>query len=235
MSDLVVVVPTYNEAENLPLLARAVLDLPIGADLLVVDDASPDGTGEIALALGRETGRVALLSRSGKLGLGTAYIAGFREALARGYRRIVQMDADFSHRPVDLPRLVKALDRADLVIGSRYVRGGGPESWGLGRRILSRGGSLYARLLLSLPVNDVTGGFKAWRRETLLRLGLDSVRSNGYCFQVEMTWRACRAGARIREVPIRFPDRRVGKSKMSRAVFLEAVWRVPLLRAGGPS
>jgi dolichol-phosphate mannosyltransferase len=225
-----VVVPTYDERENLPAVAAAVVGLRPPVDLLVVDDASPDGTGEIAEDLaGAHPGRVHVLHRAGKLGLGTAYLEGFAWGLAEGYGAVAQMDADFSHDPAVLPRLFAALDRADLAIGSRYVAGGGTRNWGVGRKVLSRGGSLYARLLLGLPVNDVTGGFKAWRRETLERLDLDSVRSNGYCFQVEMTYRAFRRGARIAEVPIVFVDRRVGQSKMSRAIFLEALWRVPLL------
>jgi dolichol-phosphate mannosyltransferase len=230
----IVVVPTFNEAENLPTLAERLLALPVAVDLLVVDDASPDGTGEISEDLSRRTGgRVRALHRPGKLGLGSAYLAGFTRGLADGYRRIVQMDCDFSHDPAMVPRLLATLDRADLVIGSRYVPGGGVENWGLLRRAISRGGSLYARLLLGVPVNDVTGGFKAWRRETLETVGIPFVRSNGYCFQVEMTYRAFRRGARIREVPIVFPDRRVGKSKMSRRIVLEAVWRVPWLLLSG--
>lgn len=230
---LLIVIPTYDEADNLPRIARSVLDACPGADLLVVDDASPDGTAEVARRLGAETGgRVSLLSRPGKLGLGTAYLDGFRLGLERGYERFVQMDADFSHRPEDLPRLVAGLASADLVIGSRYVRGGGTMHWGRGRRFVSRGGSAYARTILGLPVQDATGGFKAWRRGALRAVDFRRVRSNGYCFQVEMTWRAHRAGARIREVPILFPDRRVGRSKMSRAILLEAVWRVPALALG---
>ncbi len=235
MSELraLVVIPTYNEAENLRPLILKVLALPSAVDVLVVDDASPDGTAAIARELGRESGgRVHLLLRSEKLGLGTAYLAGFGWGLLRGYEALVQMDADFSHDPERVPALLAALDRADLAIGSRYVRGGGTRNWGILRKILSRGGSLYSRLLLGLPVNDATGGFKAWRATTLDRLGLDFVQSNGYCFQVEMTFRAFQRGARIREVPIVFVDRRVGLSKMSRSVFLEAVWRVPLLAFG---
>jgi dolichol-phosphate mannosyltransferase len=225
-----IVIPTYDEAENLRPLVTRIFALPVSVDILVVDDSSPDGTADLARDLGREFGgRVHLLLRAGKQGLGTAYLDGFRWGLERGYQALVQMDADFSHEPERVPALLAALDRADLVIGSRYARGGGTLNWGLFRRILSRGGSLYARILLGLPVNDVTGGFKAWRAETLRRLGLDFVQSNGYCFQVEMTHRAFRRGARIREVPIVFADRRVGQSKMSGTIFLEAVWRVPLL------
>ncbi len=225
------VIPTFDEAENLRPLVSRLLALPEPLDVLVVDDASPDGTGEIAEELGRETGgRVRVIHRPAKRGLGTAYVAGFRRGLEEGYGRLLQMDADLSHDPGAVPALLRALSRADLAVGSRYVRGGGTRNWGRARRLLSRGGSLYARLLLSLPVSDATGGFKAWRRETLLELGLERVRSTGYCFQVETTYRAHRRGARIVEVPIVFTDRRVGRSKMSGAVFLEAVWKVPLLR-----
>jgi len=228
-----VVVPTYNEAENVAELTRRILEQPLDLDVLVVDDGSPDGTGDIVSGLARETsGRVRLLRRRAKLGLGTAYVDGFRDGLERGYSAIAQMDADFSHEPDDLPRLLGALRRADLAVGSRYARGGGTRNWGPLRRVVSRGGSLYARLLLSLPVADATGGFKAWRRETLLGLRLDKVRSNGYCFQVEMTYRAHRMGARIVELPIVFVDRRVGRSKMSSGIFLEAIVKVPLLRTG---
>ncbi len=225
-----VVIPTYDEAENLPPLVARILALPVTVDILVVDDSSPDGTADLARELSREfEGRVHLLLRAGKRGLGTAYLDGFRWGLERGYPVFVQMDADFSHDPERVPALLAALDTADLAIGSRYTPGGGTRHWGVFRKVLSRGGSLYARILLGLPVSDVTGGFKAWRAEMLCRLGLDFVRSNGYCFQVEMTHRAFRNGARIREVPIVFADRRVGQSKMSGAIFLEAIWRVPLL------
>jgi dolichol-phosphate mannosyltransferase len=228
-----VVVPTYNEADNIGELVARILEQPIDLDVLVIDDASPDGTGDIVEELTRKTaGRVSLMRREAKLGLGTAYVAGFRAGLDRAYPSIAQMDADFSHEPDVLPRLFGALRRADLAVGSRYVRGGGTRNWGPLRQVVSRGGSLYARLLLSLPVSDATGGFKAWRRETLTGLGLDKVRSNGYCFQVEMTYRAHRMGARIAELPIVFADRRVGRSKMSSAIFLEAIVKVPLLRAG---
>ncbi|MHC4469411.1 MAG: polyprenol monophosphomannose synthase [Planctomycetota bacterium] len=228
-----VVVPTYNEAENIADLAERILAQPVDLDLLVVDDASPDGTGDVVDDLTRRTGgRVRALHRREKLGLGTAYVAGFRDGLAKGYSFLAQMDADFSHDPDELPRLIGALAHADLVIGSRYVRGGGIRNWGPLRRLVSRGGSLYARLLLSLPVADATGGFRAWRRDALVGLGLDKVRSNGYSFQVEMAFRAHRKGARIVELPIVFTDRRVGQSKMSSAIFLEAFLKVPLLRTG---
>ena len=228
-----IVVPTFNEAENLPTLTERLLALPFEPDLLVVDDNSPDGTGEIAEDIRKgSAGRVRVLRRGGKLGLGSAYLEGFRLGLDAGYGTILQMDADFSHDPADVPRLIDALDRADLALGSRYAPGGGTRNWGAVRKLVSRGGSFYARILLGLPVQDVTGGFKAWRRELLLALDLDRVGSTGYCFQAEMTWRAFRTGARIVEVPILFTDRRVGSSKMSGGIVLEAVWRVPLLALG---
>ena len=233
MAETLIVVPTYNEAENLRPLVEQVLALDPAPDILVVDDGSPDGTGDLAEDLRRETGgRVLVHHRAGKLGLGTAYVEGFKLGLERDYRHLMQMDADFSHDPAYVTPMIDLLKTADLVIGSRYAEGGGTENWGLARRVISRGGSLYARLALSLPVSDVTGGFKAWRRETLLAVGLDKIRSNGYCFQVEMTYRAFRNGARIQEFPIVFADRRVGQSKMSKVIILEAVWRVPLLRWG---
>ena len=226
-----VVVPTYSEAENLPSIVSRVLALDRPLDVLVVDDSSPDGTGEIADRLAAESpGRVRVLHRPKKLGLGPAYRDGFRRALDLGYGAIAQMDADFSHDPAYLPVFLDLLADADLVVGSRYVAEGGTEHWGLGRRIVSRGGSAWARFFLGLPVRDATAGFKMWRRDTLAAIDLDAVRSNGYCFQVEMTYRALRRGARIVESPIVFPDRRVGRSKMSKAIFIEAVWRVPLLR-----
>lgn len=218
-----VVVPTFDEADNVqPLLER----MPATLDVLFVDDASPDGTADRIRAL--EDPRVSLLERGGKLGLASAYVDGFKLALDRGYDRILQMDADLSHDPSDALRLLD--EDADLVLGSRYVPRGGTRNWPLGRRLLSRFGSLYARSVLGLPQRDVTGGFKAWRAETL-RAALDRpVRSEGYAFQVEMTWRAVQAGARVTEVPILFTERRVGESKMSPAIALEACWRLPLLR-----
>ena len=226
-----VVMPTYNECDNIDPMIKAVLAYP-WLHMLVVDDASPDGTAKRVrdLASGLFSGRLFLLERSGKQGLGTAYLAGFRWALERDYEAVFEMDADFSHNPVDLPRLKEALDTADLAIGSRYVNGGGVENWGAGRRFLSMGGSLYARTILALPVRDVTGGFKAFRRTALEALTLSSVRSNGYSFQVEMNYRAYQKGLRIAEVPIVFADRRVGASKMNRRIVLEAVTMVWQLR-----
>ncbi len=228
----IVVVPTYNEAENLPALVERIMALP-DFSLLVVDDNSPDGTGDLAEELRSSfPGRMELLRRSGKLGLGTAYLAGFRIALRLGYSYLFQMDADFSHDPADLPRLLAELQAgADLVIGSRYAPGGGTQNWPLWRLAMSRGGSLYARAVLGLPIRDLTGGYRGWRRQTLLDIPLGQVRSEGYSFQLEMAYRSARAGKRMVEIPIRFVERRSGASKMSTAIFLEAimtVWRLRL-------
>jgi dolichol-phosphate mannosyltransferase len=228
------VLPTYNEAENIEPLVTAVLDkLPPSARVLVVDDNSPDGTGRIADRLAAEHEAVGVLHRPGKEGLGPAYVAGFRRALAQGAGLVLEMDADFSHEPAYLPRLLEAAARADLVIGSRYVPGGGVGDWGPLRRAISRSGSAYARLVLGVGVRDLTGGFKCFRREVLEAIDLEAVRSRGYAFQVELTYRAIQRGFRVAEVPIVFRDRRVGASKMSRSIVLEAIWRVPLLRLAG--
>ncbi len=230
-----VVLPTYNEAENLERIVAAILDAaPAGTGILVVDDGSPDGTGQIADRLAGEDGRVSVLHRAVKEGLGPAYIAGFARALADGAELIVQMDADFSHDPADVPRLIAAVrDGADLALGSRYVPGGGVADWGWTRRAISRGGSTYARLWLGLPIRDLTGGFKCYRRETLAAIELPTVSALGYAFQIETTNRAVQAGYEVVEVPIVFRDRRVGNSKMSRAIVAEAAWRVPMLRLKG--
>jgi dolichol-phosphate mannosyltransferase len=226
-----VVVPTYNEAETIEALVRAVRDpLPTDRRLLIVDDASPDGTGEIAERLAAELGDVGVIHGPAKQGLGPAYRAGFREALLGGAELVVQMDADFSHDPAELPSLMKAAADADLVIGSRYVPGGRILDWGPARRGISRWGSLYSRAVLGVGVRDLTSGFKCWRASALRAVDPQSVRSEGYAFQVEMTYRAIRAGLRVVEVPITFRDRRVGESKMSRAIVLEAAWKVPSLR-----
>jgi dolichol-phosphate mannosyltransferase len=231
-----VVLPTYDEAENLEKIVSAVADrLPGSHRILVVDDNSPDGTGEIADRLARERDDVAVLHRTDKEGIGPAYLAGFAEALAAGASTIVQMDADFSHDPAYLPELIAATRQADLAIGSRYVRGGGVENWGALRRAISRGGSTYARIMLGVGVRDLTGGFKAWRREALERIDLGQVAPRGYAFQVEMTYRALGAGLEVVEVPIIFRDRDLGASKMSRSIFFEAIWRVPAMRFGGSS
>jgi dolichol-phosphate mannosyltransferase len=229
------VLPTYNEAGNLSaVVAQSLAELPDDARVLVVDDASPDGTGAIADRLAAERpDRVEVLHRTGKRGLGPAYIAGFRRALAGGAGLVLEMDADLSHDPADLPRLLAAAAGADLVIGSRYVTGGRVEAWSPSRRLLSRGGSAYARHVLGLGVHDLTGGFKCFRREVLEAIDLGSVDSRGYAFQVEMTYRAARRGFRIAEVPIVFHDRREGASKMTAAIAAEAAWRVPWLRFGG--
>jgi len=229
------ILPTYNEAENIAPFVDAVRDkLPPSARVLVVDDSSPDGTGEIADRLAAEHENVSVLHRPLREGLGPAYIAGFREALAGGADLILEMDSDFSHEPAYLPRLLEAAERADLVIGSRYVEGGGVGDWGALRRAISRGGNSYARAMLGrgVGVNDLTGGFKCFRREVLEAIDLDSVRAKGYAFQVELTYRAVQKGFRVVEVPIVFRDRRVGSSKMSRAIVAEAIWRVPLIRFG---
>ncbi len=227
-----VVLPTYDEIDNLRPIAAAILERLPGATLLVVDDASPDGTGELADELAAADPRIRVRHRAGKQGLGRAYLDGFRVALAGGAEQVVQMDADWSHDPAALPSLLAPLldDSADMVIGSRYVKGGGVEDWGVARRIISRGGSLFARIVLALPVRDLTGGFKAWRASTLAAIPFGGVHAGGYVFQIEMTWRARSAGARIREVPIVFRDRRVGSSKMSRRIIVEALVVVVSLR-----
>jgi dolichol-phosphate mannosyltransferase len=228
-----VVLPTFEEAPNIERMVEQVrVKLPSGGQVLVVDDSSPDGTGEIAARLAGERDGVRFLSRPHKEGLGPAYIAGFREALGGGAGLIVEMDSDFSHEPAYLPRLLEAAERADLVIGSRYVPGGGVTDWGALRRGISRWGSAYARLVLGVGVRDLTGGFKCFRREVLEAIDLDSIHSRGYAFQVEMTYRALQHGFRVVEVPIVFRDRQAGSSKMSRSIVLEAIWRVPLLRFG---
>ncbi len=229
--DTWVLVPTYNESENLPGIARAILERLPGATLLVIDDASPDGTGELADGLAAGDSHVRVLHRPGKQGLGRAYVDGFRVALDGGAGRIVQMDADWSHDPAYLPALLDPLDHgASLVIGSRYVRGGGVRDWGLARKVVSRGGSLFARIVLGLGVHDLTGGFKAWRRELLATIPWSGVHAGGYVFQIETTYLATRLGARVAEVPIVFPDRRVGVSKMSRRIVVEALLVVLTLR-----
>jgi dolichol-phosphate mannosyltransferase len=236
-----VILPTYNELENLPGISAAILESLPEATLLVVDDTSPDGTGELADRLAVADPRIRVRHRPGKEGLGRAYLDGFRDALGGGAAIVVQMDADWSHDPTALPSLLAPIldGRADLVIGSRYTRGGAVEDWGLARRIVSRGGSLFARVVLGLGPQDLTGGFKGWRASTLGGLSFDGVRAGGYVFQIEMTYRASRMGARVVEVPITFRDRRVGMSKMSRRIILEALTvvvglRLDELRGRGP-
>jgi dolichol-phosphate mannosyltransferase len=236
-----VVLPTYNEAENLESIATAILAALPAATLLVVDDGSPDGTGQLADRLAVADDRVWVLHRTAKAGLGRAYLAGFRVALDGAATAVLQMDADWSHDPASLAALLEPVTdgSADLVIGSRYTRGGGVVDWGFARRVISRGGSLFARLVLGLPARDLTGGFKAWRAATLGTIDFDGVHAGGYVFQIEMTFRADRAGARIREVPITFRDRRVGQSKMSRRIVVEALvvvcqLRIDEIRGRGP-
>jgi len=226
-----VILPTYNEAENLERIVGAVLEqLPDSGRVLVVDDNSPDGTGLIADGLAASSDSVSVLHRERKEGLGPAYLAGFHLALEGGAQRIVEMDADFSHDPAYLPILIGAADDHDLVIGSRYVPGGGVTDWGPMRRFISRGGSTYARLALRLPVRDLTGGFKCFRREVLEAINLETIEARGYAFQVETTYRALKAGFRVIEIPIVFRDRTDGASKMSRSIVAEAMWRVPAMR-----
>ena len=228
-----VVIPTFNEAENLEAIVTAVRDaLPAEPRFLIVDDSSPDGTGEIADRLAAEADDLEVLHRSEKEGLGPAYLAGFKRALESGAERIVQMDADFSHDPADVPRLLDTQEQTgtDLVVGSRYVAGGGVTDWGAVRRFISRGGGSYAQAVLWVRVRDLTGGFKCWRRDALASIDFDLVESKGYAFQIEMTYRAIKAGFRVVEVPIVFRERRVGASKMSRGIVAEAIWRVPALR-----
>jgi len=225
---VIVCLPTYNERENLERMLRALGDK--GVDVLVIDDNSPDGTGEIADRLAAELNYVSVLHRERKEGLGPAYLAGFRRALADGADLVLEMDADFSHDPADVTRLVEAAGKADVVLGSRYVAGGAIANWGPLRRFVSAGGSFYARVMLGVPVRDLTGGFKCFRREVLENLDLDAIASRGYAFQIETTYRALRGGFSVIEIPIRFVDRVHGGSKMSRSIFLEAVWKVPVLR-----
>lgn len=231
MGDLLVCLPTYNERDNLAPITRAILDAEPRAEILVIDDDSPDGTGRLADELAAAEPRLHVLHRERKAGLGRAYLAGFRWALERGYAFIAEMDADFSHAPADLPRLLAEADRgADVVLGSRYAAGGGTRNWGVSRKIISRGGSLYARTILGVRVRDLTGGFKVFRRRVLEALDLSAIQSNGYSFQIELTYRALRKGFTVREVPIVFEDRRVGQSKMSKAIFREALFMVWRLR-----
>jgi dolichol-phosphate mannosyltransferase len=237
VSGVWLILPTYNEAENLERFVRRVLPRLASAAgehrVLIVDDSSPDGTGEIADRLAAELEPVEVLHRTDKDGLGRAYAAGFERALAEGAELVMQMDVDFSHDPTHVPALIAAAADADLVLGSRYVAGGGVTDWGLARRLLSRGGSWYARTVLGVPVRDLTGGFKCFRRELLEDLTLAGFQTAGFGFQVEVTYRAIRSGARVREVPIRFRDRQVGDSKMSSRIVVEALWRVAQLRLRG--
>jgi dolichol-phosphate mannosyltransferase len=232
-TSVLIILPTYNERENLPAIVPAIHAVLPEARLLVIDDGSPDGTGVIADDLAAHDPRIAVVHRPGKLGLGTAYLLGFQRAIDEQVDYVFEMDSDFSHEPSALPDLLGAAQAgADLVIGSRYVPGGGTQNWGLRRKIISRGGSLYAAAVLGIRVHDLTSGFKCFRRSTLERMDLGRVRSEGYSFQIEMTYRVLRAGMHVAEVPIVFADRRVGHSKMSRKIFLEAVGMVWRLRFG---
>jgi dolichol-phosphate mannosyltransferase len=225
----VVVIPTYNEADNVALLIPQIHEVVPDLDILVVDDNSPDGTGEIVAGLAAQDPRIHLLSREGKQGLGRAYGAGFKQCLADGYDLICQMDCDFSHQPKYLAQFLERIADADVVIGSRYIRGGATEDWPLRRKILSKGGNFYARTILGIRVTDLTGGFKCWRREVLEAIDLDSVGAAGYAFQMEMNFRTARKGFRIVEIPITFPDRTRGESKLGKGIFWESLkmpWRL---------
>jgi dolichol-phosphate mannosyltransferase len=236
MEPVLVIVPTYNERDNLPAIIAAVHQYLPEADLLVVDDNSPDGTGQLADELTAADPKLFVLHRGGKQGLGTAYVAGFKWALDRTYEYVFEMDCDFSHDPKYLPELLaRAHAGADVVLGSRYVDGGGTVNWGPLRKLISRGGSFYARTILGIGIRDVTGGFKCFRRRVLEALDLDTVSAQGYGFQIEMTFRALKQGFRVEEVPIVFVDRRVGQSKMSKKIFLEALTLVWKLRLSGDS
>ena len=228
------ILPTYNEAVNIEPFVHAVLPELAEASpehrILIVDDNSPDGTGRIADSLAAEIEAVEVLHRAEKQGLGVAYLAGFRHALSHGADLVLEMDSDFSHSPADVPRLIRAAEDADLVLGSRYVPGGGVSDWGLLRRVLSRGGSWYARLVLRVGVHDLTGGFKCFRRQVLEGIDLDAIHAEGYGFQIEVTYRAIRAGFRVTEIPIVFRERQAGLSKMTARIAVEAVWKVPALR-----
>ena len=232
MPRALVCLPTYNERENLEAMVRAlgeVLDTARDG-VLVIDDGSPDGTGEIADRLAGELPWVSVLHRNRKEGIGPAYVSGFRRGLGEGAELLLEMDCDFSHDPRDVPRLIAAAEEADLVLGSRYVEGGGTENWGLVRRFVSRGGCIYAQVLLGVRVRDLTGGLKCFRRQTLEAIDLGALSAHGYAFQIETTYRVLRADLRVKEIPIRFVERRAGSSKMTGAIVLEAVWKVPLLR-----
>ena len=232
MPRAVLCLPTYNERENLELMIAALGEaLDTSQDrVLVIDDGSPDGTGEIADRLASEHSWVSVLHRTTKEGIGPAYVAGFRQALVEGAELVLEMDCDFSHNPADVPRLIAAAESADLVLGSRYAPGGGTANWGLVRRVVSRGGCLYAQVILGMRVRDLTGGFKCFRRPTLETIDLDALSAHGYAFQIETTYRVRRAGLRIQEVPITFVERRAGASKMTGSIVAEAMWKVPLLR-----
>ncbi|RAL24965.1 dolichyl-phosphate beta-D-mannosyltransferase [Lujinxingia litoralis] len=231
--DVLICIPTYNEAGNIGPITSAILERCPQVHLLIIDDGSPDGTGQLADELARADERIHVMHRTEKAGLGRAYIAGFKWALAQGFEHVVEMDADFSHRPEDLPKLLEQLDHFDVVIGSRYVAGGATRDWGLFRRLLSRGGGFYARLVLGVDIRDLTAGFVAWRRQVLETIDLEKVEASGYVFQIELKYRAHQHGFRMVEVPIVFPDRQVGDSKMTPDIAAEAltrVWKIRLKR-----
>jgi dolichol-phosphate mannosyltransferase len=228
-----IIIPTYNERDNVAAIAEAVLAVVPRVNILFVDDGSPDGTGQLLDEMSARDPRVKVKHRAGKLGLGTAYLEGFRAGLEGGYEKLIEMDADFSHDPRYLPEMLRRIDDgADVVIGSRYVGGGGTANWGLGRKIISRGGGLYARTILGVPIRDLTAGFICYRRKVLETIDLAGIRSEGYGFQIEMKYRVLRAGFRVEEMPIVFVDRRVGQSKMSKRIFVEALTMVWKLRLG---
>jgi len=221
-----VIIPTYNEKENIRSVVELVLSQAPNLDVLVVDDNSPDGTAAIVSDMAKAAPRVNLMSRAGKLGLGTAYIAGFKWGLSKGYAYLIEMDADFSHDPREIPNMLKAIQQADLILGSRYINGVRVVNWPLSRLFLSKGASYYVRIITGLPVHDPTGGFKCFRRRVLEAIELDRVRSNGYAFQIEMSYNAWMKGFRVREIPITFADRYAGQSKMSGHIVREALWMV---------
>lgn len=225
-----VIIPTYNEIENMQSLLPALMQLNVEFDVLVADDSSPDKTAEFIADFAKSNPRVNLLLRKQKNGLGQAYLAGFKWGLDKNYEALIEMDADFSHRPADLVKILQTLDTEDVVIGSRYVQGGETVNWGLIRKMISRGGGIYSRMILGYPVQDWTGGFNGWRAQVLKDIGLDTIRSNGYSFQIELKYKAQKCGYKVKEVPIVFEDRRVGQSKMSLKIVLEAFYKVWLIR-----
>ncbi len=225
-----VIIPTYNEKENISEIVPQILAQGLGVDILVVDDNSPDGTGQVVQKMAQDLTGLFLLSRPGKQGLGRAYIAGFEWGLSRDYDLFIEMDADFSHRPLDLKPIIEQAGTCDFVVGSRWTQGGGVLNWGLGRKVISKGGSFYSRMILGFPIQDWTGGFNAWHRRVLEKINLKTLNSQGYSFQVELKYRASQEGFCGKEVPILFEDRRVGQSKMSLSIVIEAFWRVILLK-----
>lgn len=225
-----VIIPTYNEIENMQTMLPTLMKIGNDFDVLVVDDSSPDGTAKFVEDFAKQNSRVNLLLRKQKNGLGQAYIAGFKWGIEKQYNCLTEMDADFSHRPEDLMTILKEIETTDVVVGSRYVSGGRTVNWGILRKLISRGGGLYSRLILGYPVRDWTGGFNSWKKEVLSAIGLDEIQSNGYSFQIELKYKALRAGFKLKESPIVFEDRRVGQSKMSLKIVLEAFYRVWLIR-----